>query len=283
MNITEYRKLQAKSFYDNLREGTAPPFFHWQDADTPLPQIGGEPRGISGYCYESDNALQLTMAAQAQGFQSPYWMTYDQAKAAGGHVKQGELGTKMLQWYREGGEFKKRLPITVYNGEQIQGIEWPRSAGLTAEQQVTRQAGLDALLPPRKKTPTPAQYNARLKDVLSQKFPAQENAQENARMTLRRELAAMTAQARLGLPRQVDPTLAQDLKPYIELRPHPMEVVRATQDAYKALDEIGIQALVYEQVPRKEMERQVKPAKEPSPKRERSKAKGKEQANDIPF
>ena len=285
MELKEYRKLQADSFYDNLREATAPPFFYWQDPDTPLPQIGGEPRGISGHCFEADNALQLAMAAKAQGFQSPYWMGFHQVKEAGGQVRKGELGTKMLQWYRKDGELRSKIPVTVYNADQIKGIDWPRPAGLTAEQQATRQAGLDALLPPRKKAPTPQQYNAKLKEVLAEKFPANDDVEENARMTFRREYAAMTAQARLGLPRQVESSLAQDLKPYIERRPHPMEIVRATADAFKALEEIGIPALVYEQIPRKELERQVKPAREPSPKRERSKSpeKGKEMANDIPF
>lgn len=285
MDLKEYRKLQADSFYDNLREATAPPFFYWQDPDTPLPQIGGEPRGISGHCFEADNALQLAMAAKAQGFQSPYWMGFDQAKEAGGHVRKGELGTKMLQWYRKDGELKSKIPVTVYNGDQIKGIDWPRPAGLTPEQQAARQAGLDALLPPRKKAPTLQQYNDRLKELLAEKFPANEDPRENARMTLCREYAAMTAQARLGLPRQVDPSLAQDLKPFIERRPHPMDLVRAMEEAYRVVGEIGIQALVYDQIPRKEMERKVKPAKEPSPKRERSKApaKGKDMENEIPF
>ena len=191
----------------------------------------------------------------------------------------------MLQWYRKDGELKSKIPVTVYNADQIKGIDWPRPAGLTAEQRMTRQAGLDSLLPPRKKAPTPQQYNARLKEVLTEKFPANEDPRENARMTLCREYAAMTAQARLGLPRQIEPTLAQDLKPYIERRPHPMDLVRAMEEAYRVVNEIGIPALVYEQIPRKELERQVKPAKEPSPKRELSKApvKGKDMANDIPF
>ena len=64
-----------------------------------------------------------------------------------------------------------------------------------------------------------------------------------------------------------------------------MDLVRAMEEAYRVVGEIGIQALVYDQIPRKEMERKVKPAKEPSPKRERSKvpAKGKDMENEIPF
>lgn len=288
MDRHEYQRLQAKNFYDNLREGVAPPLFRWQDPDTPLPQIGGEPRGVSGYCFEADNALQLAMAAKAQGFQSPYWLSTEQANAAGGYIRRGEVGTKILKWIRKDGQLSERVPATVFNADQIKGLNLPRQKGLTPEQQATRQAGLDALIAPRKKTPTMEQYNARLKEVMAEKFPAQEDAQDNARMALRREYAIMTGQARLGLPREVEPELARELKPFIEHRPHPQEVVRALDDAYAALKEVGIEPLVYASVPRKEMAQQrVKPASEPRPKRERSQAKakdkGREQSNDIPF
>lgn len=288
MDRHEYQRLQAKNFYDNLREGVAPPLFRWQDPDTPLPQIGGEPRGVSGYCFEADNALQLAMAAKAQGFQSPYWLSTEQANAAGGYIRKGEVGTKILKWIRKDGQLSERVPATVFNADQIKGLNLPRQKGLTPEQQATRQAGLDALIAPRKKTPTMEQYNARLKEVMAEKFPAQEDAQDNARMALRREYAIMTGQARLGLPREVEPELARELKPFIEHRPHPQEVVRALDDAYAALKEVGVEPLVYASVPRKEMaQQQVKPASEPRPKRERSQAmakeKGREQSNDIPF
>lgn len=226
MDRHEYQRLQAKNFYDNLREGVAPPLFRWQDPDTPLPQIGGEPRGVSGYCFEADNALQLAMAAKAQGFQSPYWLSTEQANAAGGYIRKGEVGTKILKWIRKDGQLSERVPATVFNADQIKGLNLPRQKGLTPEQQATRQDGLDALIAPRKKTPTMEQYNARLKEVMAEKFPAQEDAQDNARMALRREYAIMTGQARLGLPREVEPELARELKPFIEHRPHPQEVVR---------------------------------------------------------
>lgn len=286
MDLPAYRQQQAKSFYNNLREATNPVFFYWQDADNPMPQIGGEPRGISGYPFQGDNALQLAMASKAQGFQNPYWMTYDQAKAVGATVRRGEVGTKILSWIGKEGEYKPVL-MTVFNGDQVAGVELPRPAGLTAEQQATRQAGLDALIPPRKKTPTPEQYNARLAEVLAERFPDAEDPQEKAQVALRRELAAMTAQARLGLPRQVEPSLAQDLKPYIEKRPNWREVESAVDDANKALKDLDIQSLVFEKVPRKDVEVDVKPADAPKPKRERSKAPaksmGKAQEDEIPF
>lgn len=288
MDLPEYRQRQARSFYNHLREATNPVFFYWQDADNPMPQIGGEPRGPSGYAFQGDNALQLAMASKAQGFQNPLWMTYDQAKAAGGSVRRGEVGTKILSWIG-GKDGKPYQPIlmTVFNADQIQNLDIPKQQGLTVEQQATRQAGLDALIAPRKKTPTPEQYNARLAEVLAERFPSSADEQENAQSTLRREMATLHAQARLGLPRQVEPSLAQDLKPYIEKRPNWREVEGAIDDAQKALKELGIEPLVFAKVPRKEVETDVKPADAPKPKRERSKAKAqaqsKEQADEIPF
>ena len=288
MDLPEYRQRQARSFYNHLREATNPVFFYWQDVDNPMPQIGGEPRGISGYPFQGDNAIQLQMASKAQGFQNPVWMTYDQAKAVGGSVRKGEVGTKILSWMggKDGKPYEPIL-MTVFNADQVSGLELPRNQGLTEQQLAARQAGLDALLPTKKKTPTPEQYNARLHEVLAERFPASEDPQENAKATLRREMAALTAQARLGLPRQVDPAMATTLKPYVEKRPNWREVEGAIDDAQKALKDLGIEALVFPAVPRKEVEASVKPAETPKPKKAKVKEQGKEKAQakdqDIPF
>ena len=290
MDLPEYRQRQARSFYNHLREATNPVYFYWQDADNPMPQIGGEPRGISGYPFQGDNALQLQMASKAQGFQNPVWMTYDQAKAVGGSVRKGEVGTKILSWMggKDGKPYEPIL-MTVFNADQIGGLDLPRTQGLTAEQQAVRQAGLDALLPTKKKTPTPEQYNARLAEVLTERFPAVEGEQENAQATLRREMAMLHAQARLGLPRQVDPDMAKNLKPYVERRPNWREVEGAIDDAQRALKDLGIEPLVFAAVPRKEVEVAVKPADAPKAKKTKAKEQGKDKAQapaqdqDIPF
>ena len=289
MDLPEYRQRQARNFYSHLRNTTAPMFWRWQDPDNPMPQIGGEPRGPSGHPFQGDNALQLSMAAKSQGFQSPLWMTYDQAKAAGGTVRRGEVGTKILSWMggKDGRPYEPVL-LTVFNEDQIAGLDLPRTQGLTPEQQATRQAGLDALLPTKKKTPTPEQYNARLAEVLAERFPDVDDPEGQAQVVLRRELATMTAQARLGLPRAVDPKLADTLKPYVDRRPNWREVESAISDANKALKDLGIEALVYDKVPRKEVEPAVKPAEQPRGK-DKAKAKtvaksvSKEQSDDIPF
>jgi hypothetical protein len=289
MDLREYRQRQARSFTANLRNGTNPLYWNWQDPNQPMPDIGGEPRGISGFPYQGDNALQLQMAAKAQGFRNPYWLTFDQAKAAGGSVRPGEVGTKILDW--KGG--KDGVPYeqvhkTMFNGDQIRGLNLPLNAGLSPEQQAIRQGGLDALIAPRKKTPTPQQYNARLAEMLAEQFPDAQGEQEQADVVLRRELAMLTAQARLGLPREADPSLVHTMKPFIERRPHWKNIDLAIDDASKALDTIGIKPLAFDRVPRKEVQPDVAPAADPRGKgkskvksQEKVQAQAKDQ--DIPF
>lgn len=285
MDLQQYRARQASSFYANLREATAPPFFYWTDPDNPMPQIGGEPRGISGYPFQGDNALQLAMAAKAQGFQNPLWLTFEQAKALGGTVRRGEVGTKILSWIGgKNGKPYEPILMTVFNADQIANLDIPKVQGLTPEQQATRQAGLDALIPPRKRTPTHQQYNARLSELLAERFPDGDTPEQVAQATLRRELAMLTAQARLGLPRQIDPEMSQRLKPYVDRRPNWRELETAVSEANKALGEIGIQPLVYEKLAKKEVQAEVKPADKPRGKaKAKAQEKGKTQDSDIPF
>ena len=288
MDLPTYRQQQAHSFYDQLADTTNPLFLQWKEQEGAFPQIGGEPRGVSGYPFQGDNAIQLMMAAQEHGFSSPHWMTFDQAKACGGSVKRGEMGTKALSWIGKEGGYKPVL-MTVFNGDQVSGLSLPNENALSAEAQATRQAGLDALIAPRKRTPTPERYAARLREVLAERFPDGDNEQSRAQAGLRRELAQMTACARLGLPRKPDPSISETLKPYVISRPNWREVENAIDDANKTLKDIGILPLVFDKVPHREIAPEVKPAAEPARARTRnnavakSKAKGMEQASDIPF
>ena len=83
--------------------------------------------------------------------------------------------------------------------------------------------------------------------------------------------------------------MTQRLQPYVEVRPHWREVENAINDAHKALKDIGIEPLVFDKVPRRELAPDVKPAAEPAKRRVRAKAldkeqaKGMEQAAHIPF
>lgn len=62
---------------------------------------GGLPiNAASGKVYRGFNILALWCAALAGGYTCPVWLTYRQARAAGGHVRKGERGTKIIFWKR---------------------------------------------------------------------------------------------------------------------------------------------------------------------------------------
>lgn len=86
----------------------------------------------SGREYRGINAFLLAMTARAEGFSSPYWMTYRQAAAKGGHVRKGEKGSLVIFWKQFATRDKKtdepiKIPVlrhyTVFNAEQCEGIE----------------------------------------------------------------------------------------------------------------------------------------------------------------
>ena len=58
----------------------------------------GLPRNVAGRSYRGVNILLLWAAAQERGFDSSLWGTFNQWKKAGGHVKRGEKGTRIIFW-----------------------------------------------------------------------------------------------------------------------------------------------------------------------------------------
>jgi antirestriction protein ArdC len=108
-----------------LDEGTIPWRKPWK--------CGGAPRNlITGKPYRGLNVF-LVM----QGYASPYWLTFKQARDKGGQVRKGEKGTPVVYWNyvsrsveSEVGEIEeKQVPFlryyTVFNLAQIDGITVP--------------------------------------------------------------------------------------------------------------------------------------------------------------
>lgn len=94
------------------------------------------PRNIQGREYHGINVLLLGM----QGYQSPFWLTFNQCKELGGKVRKGEKATPVVFWRwievrdpnAEDDEISsadKRIPFlryyTVFNVEQCEGITPP--------------------------------------------------------------------------------------------------------------------------------------------------------------
>ena len=86
---------------------------------------------VSGKDYRGVNVLLL----QSQPFESPYWLTFNQAKTLGGAVKRGQRGTPIVFWKitdekDRAGKITKGFLLryfTVFNVAQTEGIEVPET------------------------------------------------------------------------------------------------------------------------------------------------------------
>lgn len=99
---------------------------------------GGLPMNLStGKAYQGVNVLLLWVATTEHGFTSPYWLTFKQASAMGGKVKKGSTGTRCVffkiqesrtDFDAEGNPttYPVLSPFTVFNLDQIEGIEAPQ-------------------------------------------------------------------------------------------------------------------------------------------------------------
>ena len=88
----------------------------------------------NGEPYHGINILMLWASAEEQGFLSPYWLTFKQAKSLGGSVKKGEKGTPVVfassfektETDENGDEVEQRIPFlkqyTVFAADQIEGL-----------------------------------------------------------------------------------------------------------------------------------------------------------------
>ena len=101
-NAQGRRKWTPKDVYQEvtdrilamLDEGTVP----WHN---PIRGAGGSdwPKNLaSGKNYRGVNVFLLAMTALSKGYDSPYWVTFRQAKERGGQVKKGEKSTAIVFW-----------------------------------------------------------------------------------------------------------------------------------------------------------------------------------------
>jgi antirestriction protein ArdC len=92
------------------------------------------PLRFNGQPYKGVNVLMLWMAAELQGFAAPIWMTFNQARELGGHVKKGEKGSLVVYADRlhktetgdDGEEVERDIYFmkgyTVFNVDQTEGL-----------------------------------------------------------------------------------------------------------------------------------------------------------------
>lgn len=119
--------------------------------------VSGLPsNAITNRCYSGLNILLLWLTSHQRGYRESRWLTFNQARQAGGMVRKGEKGTLVTLWKpfekedEQSGEKKKLLLLrgfTVFNLEQVDGLELsaepsePRLPMNEAARQVVERTG----------------------------------------------------------------------------------------------------------------------------------------------
>lgn len=116
-----------------LEAGVRPWHQPWNAAHA----AGGITRPLrnNGQPYQGVNILVLWLTAFQKGYSCPIWLTFNQAKEAGGFVKKGEHGSTVVYANsfdrtetdaETGQETTERIPFlkayTVFNAEQVEGL-----------------------------------------------------------------------------------------------------------------------------------------------------------------
>lgn len=132
MNTAEIYEKVTDRIIAQLEAGTVPWVKPWTPSGAVRP-TGGLPVNVSGRAYRGINTLILMVAGMP--YASNVWLTYQQARKLGGHVRKGEKGTTVVLWkkgrtYTEqnaaGEDVERRgffaTTFTVFNVEQCEGL-----------------------------------------------------------------------------------------------------------------------------------------------------------------
>lgn len=145
----EIRTKLTNQVIEMLEAGTSPWTRPWGVAG----DLGGLQLRENGEPYKGTNQFLLGMVAAFNGYTSPFWMTFNKAKALGGMVRKGEKGQVAVYYKRikikdkETGE-EKYIPMlksyAVFNADQIDDLPAKyHPAPLAAEAQNERLAGAE--------------------------------------------------------------------------------------------------------------------------------------------
>ena len=126
----ELQEAQTRLVLASIEDsGTVP----WKQPWT-MTGFGANYNYSTGIAYRGVNVLMTAVSALEHGFTSPAWLTYKQAKALDGQVRQGSTGTAITVWKpwkakdKATGEdvVKYMAPRTyhIFNLDQIDGIEY---------------------------------------------------------------------------------------------------------------------------------------------------------------
>lgn len=117
---------------EQLEQGVRPWMKPW-NAEHAAGRIT-RPLRFNGMPYSGINILMLWAEADEKGFSCPLWLTFNQTKELGGHVKKGEHGStvvyastfKKSEADDKGDEVERDIPFlkqyVVFNAEQCEGL-----------------------------------------------------------------------------------------------------------------------------------------------------------------
>jgi len=123
-----YERVTA-AIIAQLEKGTRPWMQPWDAGQSPV-----RPLRHNGVACRGINTVLLWMTAAELGYQSPYWMTYSQAKELGAQVKKGEKSSLVVyagaiekqEDEAEGEDKTRRIPFlkgySVFCADQIEGL-----------------------------------------------------------------------------------------------------------------------------------------------------------------
>ena len=104
-----YHKEFAAQLIEQIKKGTAP----WQKPWKPGERIA--PRNLaSGRSYTGSNTVRLMAVAADKGYSDSRWATYGQIQAAGGQIRKGEKGTRIISF-----KSHRRVPVKDEKGKPV--------------------------------------------------------------------------------------------------------------------------------------------------------------------
>lgn len=128
MKASNFRQSVTDTILDALKAGTKPWKPSWDHAG-----FTGRPLRSNGQAYRGINTLVLWISAEVNGFTSPYWLTFNQAKDLGASVRKGSKSTKVVvykpvQATDEDEDTTAGRPAfarcySVFNADQIEGLD----------------------------------------------------------------------------------------------------------------------------------------------------------------
>ena len=100
----DFRQEITDRMVSALEQGDIPWRKPWRSVERPM-------NGLSGHRYQGINRFMTMLTQFERGYGDPRWLTFNQVRQAGGHVKKGEHGVQIEMWKPR--PFWERKDVTV--------------------------------------------------------------------------------------------------------------------------------------------------------------------------